>query len=329
MWVITHSQLATARTCLRKFWFAYVLGKRALRVPQALQFGTVAHECLKAYWLARKHRPAAKETWNLDAFEALARSELEPFAKAKLHAMLALYMACWDPICCTVLEVEKSFSFRMINPLTEDPLQDHILAGKIDAIIRLADGRIAPVEHKTTADEAQPGGRYRQRLTMDGQISQYFEGCEALGLKPDVLLYDILRKPRHRPLLETPLEKRFTKKGVLRANARACAETPQQYHARVTEEVSKSPDAYILRLEVTRTDRDLYEYAIDVWQYLQVLGAFRSAAPVVMPPRNVDSCWRYDEPCEFWDVCTHRASIHDSTRFRTLNDPNEELLETL
>ena len=51
-----------------------------------------------------------------------------------------------------------------------------------DRIVRLADGRLALQEYKTTTKDTAPGGAYWARLRLDQQVSRYMLAARAEGL---------------------------------------------------------------------------------------------------------------------------------------------------
>ena len=54
---------------------------------------------------------------------------------------------------------------------------------------------------------------YWARLRMDGQVTAYYLGAEALGTPPVGCLYDVIARPMLRPADATPLESRRYTKG--------------------------------------------------------------------------------------------------------------------
>lgn len=323
MRVLTHSRLASYRACPLKHFYAYVTGKRAVKTALALLIGTIVHKCLEAYWRARMEGMEASER----AAHAIAQipTDFDEFEVAKMRGMLACYMALWDGIQCQVLAVEVQFRMPLVNPANGTVAQTWEMGGKIDAIIRLADGRVAVLEHKTTSDEAKPGGSYRQRLKIDGQITQYMLGARALGYDPTHVVYDVLKKPKKKPLKATPVNKRVYKKdGNLRKGQREFDETPLQYAERISREMSKNPEAYLVRVDVPRLDSDMKAYEFDVWSWADAMSRSERTS---VAPKNPDSCWKYNSPCEFWDVCDGLCSINDPSRYRDTTSENEELQE--
>jgi hypothetical protein len=179
------------------------------------------------------------------------------------------------------------------------------------------------VTHNTTSEDPSLGSSYRARLAMDGQVSTYFAGTDAIGMPADLVLYDVLVKPSAKPLLATPVEnRRYTKAGTLDARQRETDETPEAYGARCAESIGADPDRYYARIEVVRLEGEMRDYAFDVWQLARQI---RDGERLGAHPRNPDACFRFGSPCAFWDACTGAASLDDPTRFRRAEKQHEEL----
>lgn len=318
--ILTNSRLKSFRSCQRQHHYRYDLGCRPVADSEALAFGALMHDALEAYWNAR--RPGAT-TPPLAAALTQLPDTLDPYVRARAEAMLAGYAVAWDAIECEVLGVEVEFRLPLINPESGAPSRTWQLGGKLDVIVRLADGRTAIIEHKTTSEDASAGSTYRSRLTLDGQVSAYFDGAAALGHVADVCIYDVLVKPKQRPLKKSA-EIKLKKDGTPYANQRLEDETPEEYRARCVEAIIADPNAYFQRVEVVRLAVERDEYAFDVWQLGRQI---REAEIAKRAPRNPDACFRYGTECEFWPVCSGVASIDDVTRYRRVDPehPHEEL----
>lgn len=251
---------------------------------------------------------------------------MDPFVAARLRTMIACYMAYWDTVPCEVLAVEHAFQLPLVHPVTRETSSKWKLAGKMDVLIRM-DRRVKILEHKTTSDEMKPGGSYRQRLRMDGQISQYILGAESLGYSHVDVIYDVLLKPRQAPLQATPMDKRIRVKkgprsGLLRSGQREQDETPEEYEARLVRVISEQPERYLVRITAVRSDKALRAYQFDIWQVAEMI---QRAEETKIAPRNPDSCWRFNTPCPYLAVCNGEASITDPTKFRDATGEHEEL----
>lgn len=228
--------------------------------------------------------------------------------------MVEAYCMTWDARAVEVLAVETEFQLPLVNPRTGAPSTRWRLGGKIDLVLRLADGRIAIVEHKTTSADLGAGMEYRDRLVMDGQITLYFRGGEALGHAVDVCIYDVLAKPALRPLKATPPESQKRKKdGTLYAGQRENDETPEEYGVRIAECFEKDAAKYLVTIEVPRLESERTESDWDVWQ---TAARMREDTRSGHAPRNPDACHRYGSTCPYLGVCQHRAAIDDPTLFQ-------------
>ena len=315
--VVTNSQLRTLRRCVREHHYRYDLGVRPLVTAEALRFGTLMHLALEVWWSAEPYLrlPAALHVLGDHAFD--------PFEHARATALMLGYHTRWaddEPFELVANEVE--FRAQLINPATGGRSRTYDLAGKIDKIVRRADGRIWIVEHKTTSEDIGPGSLYWQRLLLDPQVSMYFVGARALGYDVAGCLYDVVKKPKQSPLLATPEDKRRIKKdGTPYADVRLDDETPEAYEARLCVAVEAAPDAYFQRGEVMRLDQEERDAAHDTWQTVQALRESRREGRY---PRNPDGCERFHRLCDYFDVCTGQASIDDA-RFERTDHVHAEL----
>lgn len=252
-------------------------------------------------------------------------AEMDPYVRAKVTAMVIGYHHRWNAAQYEVIAVEREFNAPLVNPTTGAASRTWTLGGKVDAIVRDAEGRILVVEHKTAAEEIGPGSDYWKRLRLDGQVSIYFAGAESLGLKPDAVLYDVLAKPALRPYKATPLESRkYKADGTLYANQRAEDETPEQYLARCLADIAEDPAGYYQRGEVVRLEQEMSDALHDVWQLGKQIRESEIAGRF---PRNPDACVRYSQTCPFFGVCTGEVALTDATRFRRSEHVNPELGE--
>lgn len=233
----------------------------------------------------------------------------DPFDLARAAAMLHGYHARWSDEAYEVLAVEAEFRAPLVNPETGAASRTWQRGGKIDVIVReLRTARILTVEHKHTTEDFSPGSAYWKRLRMDGQVSGYFEGADALGFHAEACLYDVLGKPKLRPYQP--------------GKTRTAAETPEEFFVRCMEAIAADPAAYFRRGEVVRLEAETAEALFDDWQTAQAL---REAQRLGRFPRNPDACMKWGRACDFFDVCTGEASIDDATRFRRSEHVHPEL----
>ena len=188
----------------------------------------------------------------------------------------------------------------LVNPEPGAPTPGWQLAGKIDRIVELPDGRLALMERKTTSKDFAPGADYWTQLHMDQQLSIYVIAARALGYDVSTVLYDVTRRPALRPLKATPEESRkYTKNGVLYANQREDDETPEEFAARVGADIAARPEHYFARIEIARLEQDLAECQSELWIQQQTIRAMQRSGGWY---RNPGSCF---EPyaCEYLTIC--------------------------
>lgn len=316
--LLTASRLKTARACQRLHYYEYQLGFRPARDAEALRFGTLVHLGLEAWWRSNGDRLG-------DALQVLELHPSDPFDIARARAMLVGYDARWlaDADLYAVVAVEARFQAPLVNPDTGRASQTWEIGGKLDVVVReLATGRYGLVEHKTSSEDLRPGSDYWKRLRLDGQVSIYFAGAQVLIGQPiDFCLYDVLSKPSLKPYKKTA-EPKYNKDGTLRAGQRLEDETPEQFEARILEDIAADPSGYFGRSEVVRLDGEVSEAMADVWQFGRML---RENDLRGFYPRNVDACIRFGRPCPFFGVCAGEASLDDPELYRRTETSHPEL----
>lgn len=233
----------------------------------------------------------------------------DPFEVAKASAMLTGYHVRWAGMHYEVLAVEAEYRTPLTHPTSGFPSAHWQRGGKLDVVLYDRRGRrVVFMEHKSTSDDITPGSVYWRRLYMDGQVSGYFLGADALGFPAEACVYDVLKKPRLRP---------FTVGKERRAD-----ETPEEYRARCADAIADTPGAYYARGEVVRLQAEMADAALDDWETAAIL---HDTEKLGRYPRNPDACFKWGRPCQFWDVCTGTASIDDPHRFRRSEKANPEL----
>lgn len=159
------------------------------------------------------------------------------------------------------------------------------------------------VEHKSTVSEIGLGSTYWKVLSLDSQVSLYCEGVRSLGHDVYGVLYDVLRKPQHRPM-------------------ESKNEQPEAYGKRVLAAIGEDPERYYQRGTVVRLDAERDESALDVWQTALSL---RDARRLKIYPKNADSCMSWSRACDYLSVCCGEASIEDPVLFQISPKKHSEL----
>lgn len=304
--LLTSTRLATLRRCQRQHYYRYELALSRVRTGDALRLGAAFHRGLELRNRGAGPANAIAEAasgyqqvpeW-ADGFEWEVEREV-------VQQLLAGHFWRYENDDIEVVAVERIFRRPLVNPFTGRWSRAFILGGKIDAIVRLADGRHAVLEYKTTGEDIGPDSDYWLRLRCDPQISLYVIAARALGYDVATVLYDVTRKPTIAPLRATPPEKRkYTKDGRLYATQRECDETPEEFGGRLLTDIGDRPDYYFQRREVPRLDDELAEFQAELWQQAkQFLDARRHGRWF----RNIHrfTCGT----CEFADLCLNGARV--------------------
>ena len=320
MHLLTSSRIKLRRSCPRADFYKYEQGLESTAPEGGAQaFGTAVHAALESWWCAWRdvdgHGALEGALFALSQSDYLAGDD---YAHARATAMLLAYDARWGrwAATVTVIGVEVPFSAALVHPISGKPAKTWAVAGKIDLVLRLADGRVALVDHKTTSSDARAGSDYRRRLTLDPQVSTYFLGCEALGYPADLALWDVLQKPDVRPLMATPVDRReYTKPrdrackecgkkkaapaphfdadvqaycangrvqtdpgGALKAGQREYDETPEEYRERCMAALADDgPEGALSHIEVVRSADEATAHGWALWHTVREIHETRVA----------------------------------------------------
>ncbi len=300
--VLTHSRFECFKACPRMHYLRYELGVRRDDVDRKLRIGQNVHLGLELLDKGISLEDVCEQIRSNYA-------EIPPWVDDKAdweeECEICIRLLCghhWryeaDTLECVASELQ--FEIPILNPATEYASTIWMLAGKIDRIVKLPDGRLAVQEYKTCQEDLSQDSDYWRRLRIDQQISLYVLAARALDYAIDTVLYDVIRKPTLQRYRTTPLENRkYTKDGRLYANQRERDETPEEYGDRITQDMGKRPDFYFARMEIPRLDQDLEEFRWELWQQQQ---AIRESQKSGRWFRNTSRCFK-PYTCEFVDIC--------------------------
>lgn len=297
--VLTSSRVGCFLACPRRHLWAYELGIRPERDGVALSIGSAYHKALE-----RLNRGDSIEK----ALESIAAFGMEPLDAALAACMASGWQWRWSnhPI-GRIVECERVFQFRSTRGAR------FTVAGKIDAIAVLPDGRTAVIEYKTTREDISPASDYWRRLSIDRQVSWYILGARSLGYDVDTVVYDAARVPGLKPKLLSR-----------KKDAGDARESIEQFADRLTQDISERPDWYFARQEIPRIQADLDEARAEMSHFAGMIGSARAAD---RHPRNTDACKRWGK-CPYFGPC---ADGHDPIAqgvppgFRVVPDVNVEL----
>lgn len=347
--VLTNSSLTCFRRCPREYKYRYVDLMKGRGRNLALEFGSLFHFGLNAWWKTPNHyKPEIRLLAGVATMREPRKDRPMPdaFELVKAETLLAGYTARWGWEGYETLGVERRFALRIdsgakctcaetgsdacaIHEGGSSELEGTELRGAIDAIASKA-GRVYNVEHKTTSSDISPGSAYWQHvIALDSQVSTYDAASREMGFDVRGTIYDAIRKPEIVPLKATPEESRkYTKPTKaepiprLYANQRETDETPEEFRDRLVADIIARPGWYYVRNVIVRLDHDNEEHARDVVETARMIATARE---LHMYPRSPKACERYRRWCDFHPVCSGEASITDGTRYEKKTSQHEEL----
>ena len=325
--LLTSTRLTTSRRCPRQYYYRYELGLSRIRTSDPLRLGAAFHRGLE---LRNKGTDTREAVEGAIAGYVNIPDWAEPYEWQveceTVCLLLAGYSWRYGNDDVKVIASEQTFEMPLLNPETKRYSRTFRLAGKIDGIAELPDGRIVVLEDKTAGEDISPDSNYWLRLRCDLQLSQYVLGARWLGYDVSTVLYDVTRKPTIAPLRATPPEKRkYTKAGVLYAKQREQDEAPADFGDRLLEDMGKRPDFYFQRREAPRLEDELADFQLELWQQAKQLIEARRYGRWY---RNVGrfTC----DYCEFVDLCLQGVKVEVDTPpsgFEFLSNVHPELGE--
>jgi hypothetical protein len=298
---VSNSSLAAFGRCPREYKYAYVDRVRLRERSEALEFGTLLHKALAAWW-------ASPPSSRLGS--ALSEIDGEPYAVATARALMIGYDVAYYGIYMPS-EVEHWFTMQR---------NGYAMVGAIDAISTDSNGVVHLVEHKTTSNAISPGSDYWRAIdALDPQVSTYMAAARANNYNARDMIYDVIRKPTIRPDRATPVgERKYTIPSKanpvprLYASQREQDETPGEWCERLMLDISTRPEWYYQRRTIVRLEADEMEHERDIDGMVAMIMLCSKGE---MWPRNTNSCIRYGRTCDYFDVCSGTCGLNDE-RFR-------------
>lgn len=271
---LTASRMGALLSCPRKHYWQYEVGLRSTTADAAaLRFGTAWHAAMDARSKGAGYEDALKA-----ALDTSTGNTVDELQAATIAGLLNGYFARYGQRDAEIAATHDEVQFTF--PL--DGSRTFEVAGKIDRLCVLADGRQALWERKTTSDSLDSGSDYWLRLRFNSQLLQYVDAARRHLWAVENVIYDVVRKPSISPLSSIPVTDEQGRKVVLDANGERVfkkdgspretgdsakgfvlqtrAETMEEYARRLAEDTRLRPEFYFARREVPILDQDLAEF---------------------------------------------------------------------
>lgn len=295
--LLTSSRQDTLLRCPRQHYWAYEVGLRRVSDAAPLRFGSAWHRGLAARWRGMDYDAALAE--------ALPEGvDLDEMQVATIGGLLAGYFHNnrGKEIIATI-HPEVEFHHGLNGSRTFE------VAGKIDGLGVLFDGRQVLIESKTTSDSLEPDSDYWLRLRFNTQVYQYVLAARDLGWDIQVVIYDVTRKPAIRQKQN---------------------ETVEEFGQRLADDTVERPEFYFARREVPILEQDLEEFKAHRLTAAQMIMYCRRAEKKMA---KREAAWMRNisqfncRGCAYADFCLQNISINldrPPAGFQ-VGDPNPEL----
>lgn len=321
--ISTYSMWSLFRNCRKACEWRYLHELVPLERDRNLALGTVIHQCLEVWHSTR----------DLDAvLDGVDRSytnrDQDTDQKREWHlatAMMKGYAARYAHEEFEVVELEKTFEGKIVNPATGASSRSFILVGKVDGVVRIGDEHYL-LEHKTAS---QVGGDYLERLWTDFQIVLYSPYIEqTLGTPLAGVLYNVLVKARlSQSSGETEAEYEARRAALIAKSKtgkssakRRLPESDEAFQERLAIKYAEPEMFHRERLYLSR-DR-FKELQVQLWELTQ---AFLDARRRGVFYQNTAFCFHYRRPCAYLPLCRSGGSPNVIENLYQRLPPHEEL----
>jgi hypothetical protein len=201
------------------------------------------------------------------------------------------------------------------------------------------------METKTTSEDITVGSDYRNVLAINQQISMYVLACLADGINVETTIYDCIRKPTIKPcavpllddaglkiVLDETGERVFKSNGEPRQTADTAKGytlqtrdmPPEEWAAKLEQDINERPEFYYQRFEVPRLESDLAEFKAELWDIAQDIHHCRKHN---LYYRNTSNCRVFNSLCPYYRICSGELSVENGVPagFRQAETVHEEL----
>jgi hypothetical protein len=316
---VTHSSISCFLNCHKRYYYEYDECIKPAEEPWPFIDGSAVHLFLECYYRDfglfkqeltenGKKVPQTGADKGFEPFQRHILTIIENFydregkdeeTTADHHAVTKALFKGYSLIYSAEefedYRAEVKFEVKIPNPLLAEAY--FILAGRADAQVK-SNGCPYLFESKTTSDSSIT--RYLERLMLDSQPDTYLLGFNRMGYSAVGVIYNILRKPRHK---QNSFESR------------------ERFHKRLEKAVCSDKDVpeqkrkYFFREPIYRSSRDL-----QVWE--QELKHITKDMSAYLPYRNRSRCGDFNG-CPFPKLCAGGSMAYE---FRKKTQPHEELV---
>jgi hypothetical protein len=323
--LVTYTSLSTYRNCRKKYFWRYVESLIPMERDDALGLGSLIHVCLKL-WHETRDISAVLQVIDSET----AQRTIHDWQRKYWHlsrSMMWGYANLYPVEDFQPIALEQPFRAEIRNPETGSSSRTFLMAGKVDGLISL-NGSAFLLEHKTASNI---GAGYLERLWTDFQVALYVKYVqEALGVKLDGVLYNVIEKPgllQAKGETEEEFQVRYAElcqknKSGKSSAKRQLIESDTDYQARLQEKMS-DPSMYHREILIISESR-IREIESEVWELAQNLLFSRRTGRWY---QNTTFCFHWNKPCCYYPLCKSGGSELVKSEFYRHEPPHKELRE--
>ena len=314
--LITNSRSQAFLACRRRHHYSYGIGIKQVLDGAAIRKGHAFHAGMEVFATTADLDAATSAA--IDAYPSCPENynpQWYEIEKQTVAVMVAGWVWRWSGMYYEVVATEQSFTVHL--PGMDD---GWMLAGKIDNIVRLEDGRLAVREFKTVSEDIAAGARYWNRLVIDPQPTLYLMAARILGYDVETVIWDAARKPTAEVTDIADLDddglkiindangnRVRTKTGTWRQTASAKdgyvtkthKATPEEWAGVLIGMIEEEPDYYYARRELPRLDHEIEETRSDI-----IAVQKQMAAAQLDPALNYrTAAWNTCPYCPYMTLC--------------------------
>lgn len=324
----TYSMWRSFRDCRKACKYRYFDNLSPLARARTLVFGQLIHNCLEL-WHRCRNLTLVIEMINASYPKRTVPDTEGEAQLSEWHlatAMMIAYTLRYSREDFSIVALEQGFIGPLFNPETGAESRSFLLAGKVDGIVKMPDGRFYLLEHKTAS---QIDGSYLERLWTDFQITLYAGYLEkTMNLRIAGIIYNVLTKAKLRQGRGETEEEYEARRAELIAKSktgktsakRKLPESDEEFQERLAVKYS---DPAAFHRETLFLSRDRFvELQSELWELSKaLLDARRRNAWY----RNTSQCFQFGRPCAYWPICSSGENPMVIENNYQIVEPYEEL----
>ena len=320
---MTYSMLSSFRNCRMACKLRYLDCLVPLESDPNLRFGSAIHQFLECL---HRTRDLFQVSDLVDRTYPNRAGDEEQ--KRDWHLAMAImkgYAVRYPDEEFEVVDLEKTFEGKIVNPATGATSRSLTLAGRVDGIVLIGNEYFL-LEHKT-ASVLDSG--YIERLWTDFQITLYAWYVEqVLGIRISGVIYNIIVKAKlqqSKGETEVEFESRraelIAKSKTGKSSAkRRMPETDDEFHFRLCV---KYCEPTMFHREILYISRDRFAVLqSELWELTQ---NFLDARRRDTWYQNTSQCFQYGRPCSYFPLCRSDFSPLVRDNHYRVEPPNTEL----